>query len=61
MNSKISIVNYLITPYIICHFSSLRHEKFTLKAGEIGRVNPPKFEKYEDLLKKRNFLFNFSS
>ena len=49
MNCKISIVNYPTTPYIICHFSSLRHEKFTLKAGEIGRVNPPKFEKYEDL------------
>merc|ERR1711990_1422860 len=25
------------------------HEKFTLKAGEIGRVNPPKFEKGEDM------------
>ena len=24
---------------------SVAHEKFTLKAGEIGRVNPPKFEK----------------
>ena len=61
MNSKISIVNYPTTPYIICHFSFLRHEKFTLKAGEIGRVNPPKFEKYEDFPKKSNFLFNFSS
>ena len=61
MNCKISIVNYPTSLYLICHFSSLRHEKFTLKAGEIGRVNPPKFEKYEDILKKRNFLFNFSS
>merc|ERR1711934_741286 len=26
------------------------HEKFTLKAGEIGRVNPPKFEKCEDMV-----------
>merc|ERR1719323_1412295 len=26
------------------------HEKFTLKAGEIGRVNPPKFEKVEDMV-----------
>merc|ERR1719237_1964714 len=33
------------------------HEKFTLKAGEIGRVNPPKFEKCEDKIylgKRRN-------
>merc|ERR1719394_1903491 len=26
------------------------HEKFTLKAGEAGRVNPPKFEKCEDMV-----------
>merc|ERR1712213_9584 len=26
------------------------HEKFTLKAGEVGRVNPPKFEKCEDMV-----------
>merc|ERR1712226_1492386 len=26
------------------------HEKFTLKAGDIGRVNPPKFEKCEDMV-----------
>merc|ERR1712183_1115054 len=26
------------------------HEKFTLKAGEIGRVNPPKFEKCEEMV-----------
>merc|ERR1712223_1286258 len=26
------------------------HEKFTLKAGEIGKVNPPKFEKCEDMV-----------
>ena len=61
MNCKISFVNYLTTLYLIRHFSFLRHEKFTLKAGEIGRVNPPKFEKYEDLLKQRNFLVNFSA
>ena len=61
MNCKISFVNYLTTLYLSCHFSFLRHEKFTLKAGEIGRVNPPKFEKYEDLLKQRIFLVNFSS
>ena len=24
--------------------------RFTLKAGEIGRVNPPKFEKCEDMV-----------
>ena len=57
MNCKISIVNYPTSLYLICHFSSLRHEKFTLKAGEIGRVNPPKFEKYEDLFKKKEFPF----
>ena len=61
MNCKITIGNFLTALYLIYHFSPLRHEKFTLKAGEIGRVNPPKFEKYEDLLKQRNFLFNFSS
>ena len=26
------------------------HEKFTLKAGGVGRVNPPKFEKCEDMV-----------
>merc|ERR1712083_1280933 len=26
------------------------HEKFTFKAGEVGRVNPPKFEKCEDMV-----------
>merc|ERR1719430_1656513 len=26
------------------------HEKFTLKAGEVGKVNPPKFEKCEDMV-----------
>merc|ERR1712180_484752 len=26
------------------------HEKFTFKMGEIGRVNPPKFEKCEDMV-----------
>merc|ERR1712076_308476 len=26
------------------------HEKFTMKAAEIGRVNPPKFEKCEDMV-----------
>merc|ERR1711962_624741 len=26
------------------------HEKFTHKAGEVGRVNPPKFEKCEDMV-----------
>jgi len=26
------------------------HEKFTMKMGEIGRVNPPKFEKCEDMV-----------
>ena len=31
-------------------FFTRRHEKFTLKAGEIGRVNPPKFEKCEDMV-----------
>merc|ERR1711881_725398 len=25
------------------------HKKFTLKAGDVGRVNPPKFEKCEDM------------
>merc|ERR1719249_198846 len=29
---------------------AVAHEKFTLKAGEIGRVNPPKFEKCEDMV-----------
>merc|ERR1711970_1392296 len=29
---------------------AVAHEKFTLKAGEIGRVNPPKFEKVEDMV-----------
>ena len=26
------------------------HEKFTLKAAEVGKVNPPKFEKCEDMV-----------
>jgi myosin heavy subunit len=26
------------------------HEKFTHKASEVGRVNPPKFEKVEDMV-----------
>ena len=26
------------------------HEKFTLKASEVGKVNPPKFEKCEDMV-----------
>merc|ERR1712080_489028 len=26
------------------------HEKFTMKAAEVGRVNPPKFEKCEDMV-----------
>merc|ERR1711881_232851 len=26
------------------------HEKFTMKAGAVGRVNPPKFEKCEDMV-----------
>ena len=26
------------------------HEKFTHKAAEVGRVNPPKFEKCEDMV-----------
>ena len=26
------------------------HEKFVLKAGDVGRVNPPKFEKCEDMV-----------
>merc|ERR1712115_358706 len=29
---------------------AVAHEKFTLKAGEVGRVNPPKFEKCEDMV-----------
>merc|ERR1712214_230028 len=29
---------------------SVGHEKFTLKAGEVGKVNPPKFEKCEDMV-----------
>merc|ERR1712088_884873 len=29
---------------------SVGHEKFTFKAGDIGRVNPPKFEKCEDMV-----------
>ena len=29
---------------------SVGHEKFTMKMGEIGRVNPPKFEKCEDMV-----------
>merc|ERR1712223_844684 len=29
---------------------AVAHEKFTLKAGEVGRVNPPKFEKVEDMV-----------
>jgi myosin heavy chain 6/7 len=29
---------------------SVGHEKFTLKGAEVGRVNPPKFEKCEDMV-----------
>merc|ERR1712214_198336 len=29
---------------------SVGHEKFTLKAAEVGKVNPPKFEKCEDMV-----------
>merc|ERR1712018_219981 len=29
---------------------AVAHEKFTLKAGEVGKVNPPKFEKCEDMV-----------
>ena len=29
---------------------SVGHEKFTLKAAQVGRVNPPKFEKCEDMV-----------
>merc|ERR1712223_2082309 len=29
---------------------AVAHEKFTLKSNEIGRVNPPKFEKCEDMV-----------
>merc|ERR1711899_42616 len=29
---------------------AVAHEKFTLKAGEVGRGNPPKFEKCEDMV-----------
>jgi len=29
---------------------AVAHEKFTMKLGEIGRVNPPKFEKCEDMV-----------
>ena len=29
---------------------SVAHEKFTLKGAEVGKVNPPKFEKCEDMV-----------
>ena len=29
---------------------SVGHEKFTLKAAQVGKVNPPKFEKCEDMV-----------
>merc|ERR1711962_1846811 len=29
---------------------AVAHEKFTMKAAEVGRVNPPKFEKCEDMV-----------
>merc|ERR1719450_1071145 len=29
---------------------SVMHEKFTFKAAEVGKVNPPKFEKCEDMV-----------
>merc|ERR1719249_537246 len=29
---------------------AVAHEKFTLKAGEVGKINPPKFEKCEDMV-----------
>ena len=29
---------------------SVGHEKFTHKAAEVGKVNPPKFEKCEDMV-----------
>ena len=29
---------------------SVGHEKFTLKGAEVGKVNPPKFEKCEDMV-----------
>jgi len=29
---------------------AIGHEKFTMKAGAVGRVNPPKFEKCEDMV-----------
>jgi myosin heavy chain 6/7 len=29
---------------------AIGHEKFTLKAAQVGRVNPPKFEKCEDMV-----------
>merc|ERR1712032_1388790 len=29
---------------------AVAHEKFTLKAAEVGKVNPPKFEKCEDMV-----------
>ena len=29
---------------------SVAHEKFTHKAAEVGKVNPPKFEKCEDMV-----------
>ena len=29
---------------------AVAHEKFTHKAAEVGKVNPPKFEKVEDMV-----------
>ena len=34
----------------ICHKIISGHEKFNLKAVDVGRVNPPKFEKCEDMV-----------
>ena len=35
------------------------HEKFTLKGAEVGKVNPPKFEKCEDMV-NLTFLYDAS-